>query len=491
VTKRRLAIVGAGMAACRLLDELVKRNALARFDVSVFGEERGGTYNRILLARVLGGEAPDAIHTKPLAWFRDHGVTLHEGAAVTRLDTARKLVVTADGATHRYDLAVMATGAQPQVPAIPGATLEAGALRPGVFVYRTMSDSLAMREAARHGGSAIVLGGGLLGIEAAKALSDLGLHVTLVHASPTLMNAQLDPLAGEMLARQIERSGMFLRLGRTIEAINGRPDDDDDDPSAAPGPVDSVTLDDGRTLPSDLVVLACGVRPRVDVARASDLPINRGIVVNDGLATEVPGVYAIGDCAEHRGITYGLVAPAWEQAAVLADLITGAGPQARYQGSKLYTRLKVAGVDVATMGTPTAELETDDVIEVVEQRRSAYRKLVLREGKLVSATLVGNTRAAASLVQLFDRGDPLPADPLEALCPQAAMAAVSPAERIVCNCNRVDEGTICQAIDEGCASLEAIGAATRAGTGCGSCKTELARLLSRRPRKAAALAAVG
>jgi nitrite reductase (NADH) large subunit len=498
VTKRRLALVGAGMATCRLLDELLARDALARFDVSVFGEEPGGIYNRILLARVVAGEAPDAIRTKPLSWFEERGVTLHDGVAVTRLDTTRKLVLTADGAARRYDLAVVATGAQPQVPAIPGATVEGGALRPGVLVYRTMNDGLALREAARRGSSAIVLGGGLLGIEAAKALSDAGLHVTIVHAPQTLMNAQLDPLAGEMLARKIEMSGIFVRLGRTIETINGHADggacpspEEDAGASSDGGPVDNVTLDDGKTLPCDLVVLACGVRPRVDVARASGLPINRGIVVNDVLATEVPGVYALGDCAEHRGNSTGLVAPAWEQAAVLADVLTAAAPQARYRGSRLYTRLKVAGLDVATMGTLAAELETDDVIEIVEQRRSAYRKLVVRDGRLVSATLVGNTRAAATLVQLYDRGDLIPADPLEALCPQAVAPSIAPGDRTVCACNKVSEAAVRQSIDEGCDSIEAIAAATRAGTGCGSCKNELARLLARPGKKPTPLAAVG
>ncbi|HVZ73713.1 MAG TPA: FAD-dependent oxidoreductase [Polyangia bacterium] len=488
--RKRLAIVGNGMATCRLLDELVARGATSRWDITVYGEEAVGTYNRILLSKVLGGEAPDAIVTKDAAWFEANGVRLRGGVTVKRVDTARKLIETDGGGVNgfvdRYDAAVFATGSQPLVPPIPGATIAGGALRTGVFVYRTMADVVAMREHAANASSAIVLGGGLLGLEAAKVLGDAGLHVTVVHARETLMNAQLDPMAGDMLARQMERLGIFVRTGRTIEAVHGTDEQEN-------GPVESVTLDDDRRLPADMLVLACGVRPRVDVARASGLPINKGIVVNDALATEVPGVYALGECSEHRGQTYGVVAPAWEQAVVLADVLTGTAGAARYQGSKLYVRLKVAGVDVATIGAAesAAELETDDVLEVVEQRRSTYRKLVMRDGKLVSAMLVGNTGAAASLVQLFDRGDPLPADPLEALCPTAVAAPAAAGERIVCNCNKVTEGAIAACVAGGCESVEAVGAATRAGTGCGSCKNELTRLVARHAVARPPLAAVG
>jgi nitrite reductase (NADH) large subunit len=493
--RRRLVIVGNGMATCRLLDELIARGATARYEITVFGDEATGTYNRILLSRVLAGEAPDAIVTKDAVWFEQHGVQLVTGLAVRRLDTTRKLVETADGANHRYDTVVLATGSQPQVPAIEGATVAGGALRRGVFVYRTIADCLAMRERARPGSSVVVLGGGLLGLEAAKVLSDAGLHVTVVHASETLMNAQLDPLAGEMLARQVEGFGIFVKVGRTIEAIHGRGADNDVTACgvavADTGPVESVTLDDGRRLPADMLVLACGVRPRVDVARASGLPINKGIVVNDTLATEVAGVYALGECAEHRGRLYGIVAPAWEQAAVLAAVLTGAGPQTRYKGSKLYVRLKVAGVDVATMGTTDPELETDDVLEVVEQRRNSYRKLIMRDGKLVGAMLVGNTAAAASLVQMFDRADPMPADPLEALCPTMVASPAAAGDRLVCTCHKVTQAGIQEAIAAGCASVEAVGGATRAGTGCGSCKNEVARLVSRHALTRPQLAAVG
>jgi nitrite reductase (NADH) large subunit len=324
-----------------------------------------------------------------------------------------------------------------------------------------------------------VLGGGLLGLEAAKVLSDRGLHVTIVHLAHQLMNTQLDFVGGTMLRRQIEQAGLFVRTGRTIDSILGD------------SAVEGVVLDDGERLAADVVVVACGVRPRVDVARASKIPINKGVMVNDTLATQVPGVYAIGECVEHNGMVYGLVAPAWEQAEVLADLITGANPQARYRGSKLYARLKVAGVEVASLGLIDPVLDTDDVIQVVEERKAGYRKLIVRDRKLIGAQFVGDTTAAPALIQLFDRGDPMPVDPLEALCAFAAGGlGGSSAARIVCNCHKVSEESIVQAIAGGAASLDAVCSETRAGTGCGSCKSELAQLVQLHAKKTP-LAAAG
>lgn len=470
MSKKKLAIIGNGMGTCRLLDELVQRRGHELYEITVFGDEPGGAYNRILLGRVLAGEAPDAIVTKTPEWYDEHGIRLLSGTRVVRLDTLRKTIESDDGRTRRYDLAVLATGSQPLVPPLEGMLDDAGELRDGAFVYRTVADCLRMREHARPGNSAVVVGGGLLGLEAAKVLSDRGLHVTVVHVANSLMNAQLDGIAGEMLCRQIEHAGIFVRTAKTVESVYGDER------------IQGVFLDDGTNLPADMVVLACGVRPRVEVARVSGLPVNKGIVVNDTLATSVPGVYAFGECAEHRGNTYGIVAPAWEQAAVLADVLSGSKPQSRYRGSKLYTRLKVAGVDVASMGRLDPELESDEVFQIIEERRSAYRKLVVRDGYLVGAMLVGNTAATATLVQLFDRGDPLPADPLEVLCqPRTAGAS---ADRLICSCHKVTEGTLRSAIVAGADSLDMLADATKAGTGCGSCKTELSQLITTLKRPA-------
>jgi nitrite reductase (NADH) large subunit len=464
---KTLAVVGNGMATCRLLDELIRRGARDRYDITVFGEERGGAYNRILLSRVLAGERPDDIVTKTPGWYSDHGIRLVDGATVKRLDPGRKSLEVSDGRDFRFDVAVIATGSTPRVPPIQGMTAANGELRDGVFVYRTMDDCLRMRRSAQVGDTAIVLGGGLLGLEAAKVLCDVGLHVTIVQVSETLMSAQLDPIGGEVLRRQIERFGMFVRTGRTVEAILGEER------------VEGVVLDDGKVLPADLVVLACGVRPRVDLASGCGLPVNLGILVNDVMATEAPGIYALGECAEHAGKTYGLVAPAWEQASVLADVLSGTSPHSRYRGSKIYARLKVAGVDVASMGVLEPELETDSVVQVIEERRNVYRKMILRNGRLLGAMLVGDTAAAPALVQAFDRDEPLPENPLEALCASTSVAS-GPRERLVCNCHKVTDTAIRLAIAGGAASVEAVGHATCAGTGCGSCRSEIARLVAKR-----------
>ncbi|MET0341729.1 MAG: FAD-dependent oxidoreductase [Polyangiales bacterium] len=471
--KKKIIIVGNGMATCRLLDELCTRKALDRFDVTVFGDEQSGAYNRIMLGKVLESGDPDVIVTKPKSWYEERGIQLISGTRVERLDPAARRVYTTAGDAHHYDISVLATGSQPLVPPINGMNGEDGELRAGVFVYRTVSDSMKIRAFSRAGDNAVVLGGGLLGLEAAKVLSDRGLHVTIVHLAHGLMNTQLDFVGGEMLRRQIEQAGLFVRTGRTIESIVGEAD------------VEGVVLDDGERLAADVVVVACGVRPRVDVARASKIPINKGILVNDTLATQVPGVYAVGECIEHAGMTYGLVAPAWEQAEVLADVLSGANPQARYRGSKLYARLKVAGVEVASLGTIEPVLDTDEVIQVVEERKNAYRKIITRDRKLIGAQMVGNTQAAAALIQLFDRGDPMPADPLEGLCSFAAGglgAAVG--ARMVCNCHKVSEEALVQAIVDGACSVEELCSQTRAGTGCGSCRSDLSQLVQLHAKKA-------
>ncbi|MDB4991261.1 MAG: Nitrite reductase large subunit [Myxococcaceae bacterium] len=471
--KKNLMIVGNGMATDRLLDELMARKAPERYELTVFGDEPLGAYNRIMLGKVLDGGEPDVIVTKPKSWYADRGIRLLCGMRVERLDTAARRLYVESGESYHYDVSVLATGSNPMVPAIDGMNGDDGALRPGVFVYRTMDDCMRIRSFSRAGDNAVVLGGGLLGLEAAKVLHDRGLHVTIVHLAHGLMNTQLDFVGGSMLRRQIENTGLFVRTGRTIDQIVGEVN------------VEGVVLDDGERLAADVVVISCGVRPRIEAARASKIPINKGILVNDTLATQVPGVYAIGECVEHQGMTYGLVAPAWEQAEVLADLLTGANPQARYRGSKLYARLKVAGVEVASLGTIEPVLDTDEVIQVVEERNHAYRKLIVRDRKLIGAQLVGNTLAAASLIQMFDRGEAMPADPLEALCAFSAGGGAAAGARTICNCNKVSEETIIDAIKLGAADVDLVGQQTRAGTGCGSCKSEIKTLVQLHAKKAA------
>ncbi len=461
--RKRLAIIGNGMAAGRLLDDLLRRDGLRHYHVTVFGEEPHGCYNRILLSRVLAGTAPDEIMLKPPEWYAERGVCFRAGAAVTKLDTAARQIATADGQSHAYDVAVFATGSAPFVPNVDGLRKPDGRPKDGVFVFRTIEDCQRIRAYTRPAGSAIVVGGGLLGLEAAKGLSDLGLHVTVVHLFDTLMNTQVDKFGGAMLRRAIERLGIFVRTGLITRAVLGDER------------VEAVAFDDGTRLPTDLVVLACGVKPRVEAAKASDLPTNAGILVNDTLATRVPGVYAVGECAEHNGQVYGIVQPIWEQCAVLADLLTGTNPLARYRGSKLYTRLKVAGVEVASMGVVEPQSDADEVIQVIEERKAVYRKLIVRDGRLVGAMLVGDADTAAALVRVFERGDRLPANRLDLF---ASGEATAPSGGdTVCQCHQVSEATVGDAIRSGCRSLKDLAAQTKAGTGCGSCRGRLTGLL--------------
>jgi nitrite reductase (NADH) large subunit len=461
--KKRLTIVGNGMAAGRLLDELLRRNAHGIFDVTVYGEEAHGCYNRILLGRIIGGGTADEITLKSRDWYAERGVTFHAGTMVARLDATARTLHTADGDAHPYDVAVLATGSRPVVPPLDGLRSSGGKPKPGAFVFRTVDDCRQIRAAARPGSSAVVLGGGLLGLEAAKALCDLGLHVTVVHLADTLMNLQVDALGGTFLRTAVERAGIFVRTGVAATGVRGE------------DRVTGVVLKSGEVLPADMVVLACGIRPRVDAAQASGVPVKSGVVVNDLLATAVPGVFAVGECAEHDGKVYGVVPPIWEQCEVLADILAGANPQARYRGSKLYTRLKVAGVEVASMGQIDATNDSDEVIQVIEDRRGIYRKLVVRDGRLVGALVVGEAESAPALARWFDRGDVLPPNRLDIFCsPDVSVAAADPE---ICNCHHVTRSTIVGAIADGCATLPQLSAATKAGTGCGSCRGDLARLI--------------
>lgn len=470
MAKKHLAIIGNGMAGARLLQDLLRREAQRRYTITVFGEEPGHAYNRTLLSRVLAGEDPDAIRIEPTPQLPQE-VTFHRGLRVERMDTAKRLLHTSEKREVAYDVAVLATGSNPFIPKIEGAHLPDGkSLKPGIFAYRSLDDCLQMRSKARAGDNAVVLGGGLLGLEAAKVLSDTGMHVTVIHLMPHLMETQLDAKGGSSLQKQIEQAGIFVRTGRTISRILGAEH------------VEGVTLDDGSTLAADMVVLACGIRPRVDLAQSSAIAVGRGVLVNDTLATQVPGVYAVGECAEHNGRVYGIVAPIWDQCAVLADVLTGSSPKSRYRGSKVYARLKVAGVEVASMGQVEPQLPSDEVIQIFEDRRSTYRKLIVREGKLIGAQFVGDTLGAAHAVQTFDREAPVPENRLELLMSPSVSAA--PADRQVCNCNAVSESTIFKAIEDGACDLSQIGQCTRAGTGCGSCRGELLRLISiRRPEQ--------
>ncbi len=461
----RLVVVGNGMAGARLVEEVLERGGGEQFRITVLGDEPHGNYNRIMLSPVLAGEAhEDDIVLNSHDWYADNGVHLRAGVRAERIDTAAKAVLGSDGSVTPYDHLVLATGSYSFIPPMTGVRREDGELLPGVFGFRTIDETRALLAATGRCRRAVVMGGGLLGLEAARALQGHGLQVELVHAMPHLMNAQLDAEAGAILKRSVESLGIAVHLDVLATEVLGTEH------------VEGVVLKDGRRLNCDLLVVAAGVRPHTDVAVLSGLEVERGIVVDDQLRTDDPDVYAIGECAQHRGSVYGLVQPAWEHARVLADVLTGTDPDAEYHGSRTATKLKVAGVDVATMGVNTPERDDDEFLVISEPRRGVHLSVVIRDDVLVGATLLGDTRKVAYLTQAFDRGAPLPEERIRLLVDLSDGAAEvgvaeMPADSQVCNCNGVSKGDICGAVAGGCGSVGAVMDATRAGKGCGSCKS--------------------
>ncbi|MGY1787466.1 nitrite reductase large subunit NirB [Geodermatophilus sp. SYSU D00698] len=460
----RLVVVGNGMAGARFVEEVLERGGGEQFRITVFGDEPHGNYNRILLSPVLAGEtSEDDIVLNSHDWYADNGVTLRAGVRVERIDTAAKVVYAADGTTAAYDHLVLATGSYSFVPPMTGVRRDDGSLLPGVYGFRTIDETRAMLAATGRCRKAVVMGGGLLGLEAARALQGHGLEVDLVHAMPWLMNAQLSREAGAVLERSVTSLGITVHLDVLATEVLG------DDA------VEGVLLADGRRIDCDLLVVAAGVRPHTDVAVRSGLEVERGVVVDDQLRTDDPDVHAIGECAQHRGSVYGLVAPAWEHARVLANVLTGTDPDAEYHGSRTATKLKVAGVDVATMGVSTPERDSDEFLVISEPRRGVHLSVVVRDDRLVGATLLGDTRKVAYLTQAFDRGSALPEERIRLLVDlsdgqEEVGVAEMPADSQVCNCNGVTKGAICGAVADGCGSVGAVMDRTRAGKGCGSCK---------------------
>src|SRR5918993_4242208 len=438
------------MAGVRTVEEMLDRGGGDLFEITVFGEEPYGNYNRILLSNVLSGaEDESGIFLNSLPWYEENGIRLHAGTRVTRVDRLGRLVHADDGTATPYDKLVIATGSSPFVPDIRGAREPRRGFHQGVFLFRTIDDTRRMIRYARDHEHVTVIGGGLLGLEAARGLQSHGMRVTLVHSAPHLMNQQLDPEAGGILERSVRKLGIDVHVGARTTEILGRQ------------AVTGVRLDDGRTLDCDMVVIAAGIQPNVDLAAGSGLAVERGTVVDDQMRTDDPNVYAVGECAQHRGEVYGLVAPAWEHAVVLADVLTGTKPDTEYHGSRTATKLKVAGVDVAVMGVNTPERDDDEFLVISEPGRGVHLSVVIRNDKLVGATLLGDTRKVAFLTQAFDRGAPLPEERIRLLVDLSDGAedvgvAEMPADSQVCNCNGVTKGAICGAVADGCGSVGAV-----------------------------------
>jgi NAD(P)H-dependent nitrite reductase large subunit len=474
--KRRLVVVGNGMAGARLVEDVVVRSGLERFAVTIFGDEPHGNYNRILLSSVLAGShRPSDIFINPPTWYTDHGVTLHVSARVDKIDVDRKQVFSGAGVVEPYDALVIATGSSGMVPPIDGLRTATGAFKDGVFVFRTLDDCTAILARAETSKRAVVVGGGLLGLEAARGLVSRGLDVHVLHLMPHLMEAQLDAAAGATLRRELEHMGVHVHVNSTASTILGDRHVTGvvrKKPPGTPDPDDAI-------LECDLVVVAAGIRPNVEVAVRAGLEVERGIVVGDDLSCRpAADVYAIGECAQHRGRVYGLVAPAWEQAEVLADRLTGWRPDAMYTGSSPSTKLKVAGVELAVMGVKDPVDDDDEVVSYAEPSRGIYKKLVVRNDRLVGAIVVGDGGIVPGLIQAYRESKPLADRRAQLLFPAATNDITPPADRIpdaaqICDCNAVTKAQIVEAVLNGARSLQAVSDATRACTGCGSCRPQV------------------
>jgi nitrite reductase (NADH) large subunit len=457
ITRRRLVVIGNGMAGARLVEDILAADPEQQFDIVMFGDEPYGNYNRILLSNVLNG-SQDAkeVFLNPLEWYESNNVTLHAGHRVTRIDRERK-VVAADGIEEAYDVLVFATGSRPFVPPVQGTT------RRGVFLFRTLDDCRNIAEYAKGKRHAVVIGGGLLGLEAAKGLMTHNLEVTVVEMGPWLMGVQLDEVGGRVLQQTIEKLGIRALTSTSTKELIGHTD------------VTAVRFADGSEIPADLVVISAGIRPNKELAQECGLEVDRAIVVDDQLRTSDPNVFGVGECVQHRGMVYGLVAPIWEQTKVLAGVLTGRDPAAKYEGSKLATKLKVMGVELASMGRVSDVQPTDEVVQFSEPSRQVYWKAIVRDGRVNAACLLGDLGPADDLVRLFLTEAPAPARRLELFFTAASdqkevSLADLPESHQICDCNGVSKGKICDAIRAGKCTVAAVGKATRAGTGCGSCK---------------------
>jgi assimilatory nitrate reductase electron transfer subunit len=485
MSRREVVVVGNGMAGCRFVQELLDLDRARSCSITVVGEEPGGAYNRMLLSNVLAGRArQEDIELATREWYAGSGVTLHSDVSVGAIDREARKVELSDGTVLAYDVLVLATGSEPILPPAVGLTRAAGSLVPGAVAFRTLADCTAIDRLLPGARQATVVGAGVLGLEAARGLAGRGLSVRLIQRGTRLMERQLDAEAGRVLSRTVRAMGVEVRSGAGLREVHGTDH------------VRAITLDDGTRFDTDLLVLSCGVRPRVELARAAGLEVAAGVLVDDRLRTLTdPQVLAVGECAEHRGQTYGLVAPAWEQARVAARTVADPDADVRYSGSAVITRLKAEGIELATMGDSHAledDLDEDEpgpeVIRFVDPGRGIYQKLVVVEGRLVGAILLGDARTVGTVMQLFDRGAPVPADRAGLLMPRrhgdaaaAASAMVSPmtmpGRTTICQCNGVTKSAICQAWEDGARSVADVADRTRATTGCGTCRDTVSGLV--------------
>ncbi|KMN97973.1 NADPH-nitrite reductase [Bacillus subtilis] len=462
--KKQLVLVGNGMAGVRAIEEILSV-AKDEFQITIFGAEPHPNYNRILLSKVLQGDTDiKDITLNDWDWYEENNIQLYTNETAIKVDTENKTVITDADRIQPYDELILATGSVPFILPIPGAD------KKGVTAFRDIKDTDTMLAASKQYKKAAVIGGGLLGLEAARGLLNLGMDVSVIHLAPFLMERQLDATAGRLLQNELEKQGMTFLLEKQTEEIVG------DDR------VEGLRFKDGTSIEADLVVMAVGIRPNTTLGAESGIPVNRGIIVNDYMQTEIPHIYAVGECAEHRGIAYGLVAPLYEQAKVLAKHMCGIETKP-YEGSVLSTQLKVSGVEVFSAGDFN-ESEEKKAIKVFDEQDGIYKKIVLRGNQIVGAVLFGDSSEGNRLFSMIQKeADISETSKISILQPlsQEAGTSITAAmsdDEIICGCNGVSKGAIIQAIQEkGCSSTDEIKACTGASRSCGGCKPLVEEIL--------------
>lgn len=467
-TRAHLVVIGNGMAGCRAVEELIARDA-DRYRVTIFGAEPRVNYNRIMLSPVLAGEKSfDDIVINDAGWYAATGIALVAGDPVAAIDRAAKTVTTRSGTTENYDRLLIATGSDPFIIPVPGNDL------PGVIAFRDMDNVDTMLAAADAGGDAVVIGGGLLGLEAAHGLSLRGMKVTVIHLMPTLMERQLDEAAGWLLKNALEARGQTILTGADTAEIVGD------------GKVEGVKLKDGTLIPASLVVMAVGIRPSVALARDAGLAVGRGIQVDDHMVTSDPHVLAVGECVEHDGQVYGLVAPLWDMCRSLADGLVE--KPTGYRGSVTSTKLKVSGIDVFSAGDFSGGDGCEDIV-LRDASRGIYKRVIVKDDRIVGAVLYGDTADGSWYFDLLKKQEDV-SDLRDLLIfgqafaagggaadPKAAVAALSD-DAEICGCNGVTKGQVVSCIAKGARSLDAVRGTCKASASCGSCTGLVETLLA-------------
>lgn len=460
---RKLVVAGNGMAGVACVEQILKFRQ--DFEITIFGEETHVNYNRILLSSVLAGEkSPDDIALNGIEWYQSNGIRARLGVRITDVDSASKTVIDEDGGVTPFDDLIIATGSSAFIPPIEGVD------KKNVHVFRTLDDTRTLMEKSAPGKRAVVIGGGLLGLEAARGLQVQGCDVTVVHLMDTLMERQLDATGGAYLTRKMETLGIRVLLGRKTQALYGN------------GRVEGLRFDSGEEIEADLVVIAAGIRPNVDLGRRAGVEVRRGIVVNDFMETSKPHIFAVGECTEHNGQLFGLVAPLYEQGKVLAATITGnRGP--RFTGAAPAAKLKLMGVDVFSAGITEAREPGMETVRYEDPALGIYKKLILKNNQLAGVILVGDASDSHKYTEWLRNATDLAPHRRHLLFPPPAAdegldAAQIPDSETVCGCMGVTKGAIIQAVHEhGVATMAQLKDRTRASTGCGSCSGMCARLL--------------